>query len=50
MNKYPGQRSFMKSSQDDIDIVAGADMAKGVPHPPIEKPYSAEAKKFNSRL
>jgi SagB-type dehydrogenase family enzyme len=33
----------MKSSLDDTDIVATADIAKGIPQPPIEKPYLPDA-------
>lgn len=39
MNNYSGLRAFMKSALDDTDQIARADIAKGVPQPPIEKPY-----------
>lgn len=42
-NYYPANRAFMKSALDDTDIVATADIARGVPQPPIEKPCPANA-------
>jgi hypothetical protein len=38
-------REFMKSGIRDIDIIATADIARSIPRPPLEKPYSAGAKK-----
>jgi SagB-type dehydrogenase family enzyme len=36
-------RTFMKSALDDTDLVAKADIAKGIPQPPLEKPYPPDA-------
>ena len=43
MNRYQENRAFMQSAQDDSDIVATADIAHGVPQPPLEKPYPPDA-------
>ena len=43
MENHKHNRTFMKSSLDDTDIVATADIAKGIPQPPIEKPYPPDA-------
>jgi SagB-type dehydrogenase family enzyme len=40
MNTYTINREFMKSDIGDIDIIATADIAKGIPQPPLEKPYA----------
>jgi SagB-type dehydrogenase family enzyme len=44
MDDYTANREFMKSGIYDIDIVATADIAKGIPQPPFEKPYSEGSK------
>jgi SagB-type dehydrogenase family enzyme len=46
MEKYTANREFMKSGICDIDIIATADIAKGVPQPPVEKPYPEGSKKI----
>lgn len=45
MDEYTANRKFMKSGIYDIDIIATADIARGISRPPFEKPYSAGAKK-----
>jgi SagB-type dehydrogenase family enzyme len=46
MDEYKVNREFMKSGICDIDIIATADIAKGIPQPPLEKPYSEGSKKI----
>ena len=46
MKEYSVNREFMKSGICDIDIIATADIAKGVPQPPIEKPSQEESEKI----
>jgi SagB-type dehydrogenase family enzyme len=36
MNKYNENRTFMKSSMSDYDLIATADIAKGIPQPPFQ--------------
>lgn len=37
MNKFKENRNFMKSSMCDYNLIATADIAKGVPQPPLQK-------------
>ncbi len=46
MDEYTANREFMESGICDIDIIATADIARGIPQPPLEKPYPAGAKKI----
>jgi SagB-type dehydrogenase family enzyme len=46
MDNITGNREFMKSGISDTDIVATADIAKGIPQPSIEEPYSKESTKI----
>jgi SagB-type dehydrogenase family enzyme len=43
VDNIKNNRAFMKSALDDTDIVATADIAQGVPQPPLEKPYPSDA-------
>lgn len=38
MNKYNENRTLMKSSMSDYNLIATADIAKGIPQPPFQKP------------
>ena len=38
MNNYNENRSFMKSSISNSDQISTADIAHGIPQPPLEKP------------
>ena len=40
MSKYSTNREIMKSGISEIDLIATADIAKGIPQPPSEKPYA----------
>jgi hypothetical protein len=44
MDEYTANREFIESGICDIDIIATADIARGIPQPPLEKPYSAGEK------
>ncbi|GMQ61694.1 SagB/ThcOx family dehydrogenase [Vallitalea maricola] len=44
MNSYELNRNFMKSSLDDYDLSATADLAKGEPQPDIQKPINENSK------
>lgn len=43
MNSYKENRSFMKSALSDWDEIATADIARGVPQPPIQKPIPEDS-------
>ncbi|SFB37019.1 SagB/ThcOx family dehydrogenase [Clostridium frigidicarnis] len=43
MNKYNENRTLMKSSMSDYNLISTADIANGIPQPPFQKPISDDS-------